>query len=203
MGIGMMLKALTSTVEAQFYVHNFTVCRGYQNYGIEYCWKPSGYDLALDLGGDTFTTYYGYMQFLRHSFHLLILFLFRQRYSIFAQTLSPYGKITSKIAQFFLNHACFITVREERSKRILDEWGIKATLTADLAFLLETCCSTDYMGKSYHKIIAAKLANCEGEWDGSRSNNFKFDIFKSHLDLTEMKERAKKNVEVLQRFLAG
>jgi len=201
-GIGLMLKALLANIEADFYVHRFTVCRGYEKYGIKYSWKPFGYDVALDLGGDTFTIYYGYIQFLRHCSHLLILCLFRQRYAIFAQTLSPYGKITGKIAKFFLKHACFITVREQRSKLLLEQLEIESVLTADLAFLLDEWDSTDYVGDSYHRVIAARLAGCKGEWNGSRANNFKFDIFKFDLDLTEMRRRARKNVEVLQRILS-
>jgi len=201
-GIEMMLKALTSFVEADFYVHKLTVCRGYKKYGIRYSWKPSGYDLALDLGGDTFTTYYGKIQFLRHCLHLLILWLFKQKYAVFAQTLSPYGKITERIAKFFLEHAHFITVREQRSKRLLEKLEIESVLTADLAFLLNEWDSTDYVGDSYHRVIAAKLAGCKGKWNGARANNFKFDVFRSNLDLEEMRRRARKNLEVLQRVLS-
>jgi len=201
-GIDMMLKALTS-FEADFYVHKLTVCRGYEKYGIRYSWKPSGYDLALDLGGDTFTTYYGNIQFLRHCFHLFILWMFQQKYAVFAQTLSPYGKVTGKIAKFFLKHACFITVREQRSKMLLNHWGIRSILTADVTFLLDSWNSTDYVGDSYHRVIAATLAGHKGKWDGSRENNFKFDVFKSPLNLEQMKRRAQKNVEVLQRVLSG
>jgi len=202
MGIVMMIKALLSNINAEFYVHQLTVCRNYQKYGIQYTWKPFGFDIALDLGGDTFTLYQGTPQFLRHCFHLLIHVIFRQKFCFFAQTFSPYGQFTGKIARFFMRKAALITVREHKSCEQLQSMGIHCFLTADIAFLLDSWDSDSYFGGSYHRIIAAKLSGCSGEWDGSRAENFKFEIFKDPLDLKIMKIRAELNVKLLQRILS-
>lgn len=201
-GIRMMLEAIISNIPAKFYYHKLTVCKGYESYGITGTWKLSGFDIALDLGGDTFTKYYGFIQFIRHTLHLLLLVIFNQPYALFSQTFSPYGFFSSRIAKYFMRRATFITVREKRSKDLLETMGISSTLTGDLAFLLHNhTASFDYIGGSYHKIISALLSGLSGVWDNSRSNNFKFDIFKEKLDLDEMRRKAWINVEMLQRFL--
>ena len=102
-----------------------------------------------------------------------------------------------------MGRACFITVREQRSIDLLLNMGVSSILVGDLAFLLESSDALfDYIGGSYHRIIAALLAGKRGLWDGSRSKNFKFDIFKEKLDLDDMKRRALINVEMLERFLS-
>jgi len=202
MGIVMMIKALVSNVDAEFYIHHFTVCRDYRKFGINYTWKPFGFDVALDLGGDTFTLYYGALQFLRHCFHLLLHVLFRQKFCLFAQTFSPYGNITGRFALFFMKRSCLITVREQKSCEQLQSMGIRCHLTADITFLLDSWDSDPYFGGSYHRIIAAKLSGCSGIWDGSRSENFKFEIFKQPLDLEIMKKKAGLNVALLQRIFS-
>lgn len=202
-GIVMCLKGLLENFEAKYYYHKLTVCSGYERFNVVGSWKCWGYDLALDLGGDTFTTYQGSLQFLRHCLHLFLLVLFGQRFALFNQTFCSYGFFSKRIAKYFMGKACFITVREQRSKEILCEMGVPSILVGDIAFLLDSCDAYfDYVGGSYHRIISALLNGKCGLWDGSRSNNFKFDIFKEKLDLDEMKRRALVNVEVLQRFLS-
>lgn len=202
MGIVMMIKALVSNVDAEFYVHQFTVCRDYQRFGLNYTWKPFGFDIALDLGGDTFTSYYGVLQFLRHCLHLFMHIIFNQRFCLFAQTFSPYGKLTKQIALFFMKKSCLITVREQRSFDLLKSMGVSCHLTADIAFLLDSWDSNSYFGGSYHKIIAAELSGCPGVWDGSRAENFKFDIFKETLNLGIMRKKAGLNIALLQRIFS-
>jgi len=203
-GIGMMLKAIVSCmgINAEFYAPAFTVCRGYDKYGVKYTWKLWGYDVALDLGGDTFTRYYGLTRFLQHAFYLFLLWLVRQKYAIFSQTLSEYTGLTRGIARFFLSRALFITVREFRSLQVLSSCGINGTLAADIAFLLRPGFkSQPYAGGSYHRIIGAMLAGQPWAWDGSRGENFKFDIFTlplaSCLFLKVMRKRAWLNVKML------
>ena len=102
-----------------------------------------------------------------------------------------------------MRKALFITVREQRSKDLLDSYSVDSVLVGDLAFLLGSCdAKFDYVGGSYHKVISALLNGKRGVWDGSRSNNFKFDIFREELDLKNMKRRALINVEMLERFLS-
>lgn len=202
MGIVMMIQALVSNVHAKFYVHQLTVCRDYQKYGIKYTWKPCGFDIALDLGGDTFTLYQGIPQFLRHCFHLLIHVIFRQKFCFFAQTFSEYNGLTKRLALFFMKRASLITVREKKSFDLLQSMGIHCHLTADLAFLLDSWDSISYVGESYHRIIAAKLSGKDGLWDGSRAENFKFEIFYDELDLEIMRKRAEINIDLLERALS-
>lgn len=200
-GILMMIKALVSNIDAVFYVNHLTVCRNYESYGLKYTWRFSGFDVALDLGGDTFTLYYGAVQFLRHCFHLILHVLFRQKFCLFAQTFSRYEQL-SWLAMFFMKRAVLITVREKESFDLLQSMGLKCYLTADLAFLLDSWNSGSYCGGSYHKIIAAELSGCSGVWDGSRSENFKFNIFRKPLDLEVMRKRAEINVDLLQRAIS-
>lgn len=200
-GIGMMVKAIIENLDAEFYYHKLTVCEGYEKYGIKGSWKPYGYDIALDLGGDTFTTYYGTLQFIRHIIHLLILIITGQRYIIFAQTFSPYGYFTGIFTKWIMRQATFITVREQESKDLLDSWNIPCKLTADIAFLLDTWSSEDYEGSSYHSVIAAKLAGKKAVWNGLRSNNWKFKIFTRPLDMQIMKEEAYENIRIIQGLL--
>ena len=201
LGIIMIVKAIQENVDADFFYHRLTVCRGYEKYGIKPSIRPYGFDIALDLGGDTFTTYYGFTQFLRHCFHLLILWLFRQPYAIFSQSLCNYGVVSSKIAKFFLKRAKLVTVRGKRSLAVAENLGVKAIETADVAWLVNGIPSGDYYGSSYHKLILAAINGKSFHWDGTRAENFKFDIFKSEIDVVEMKRNARKNFELLQSLL--
>ena len=200
-GIRMMLKAITENIDAEFYYHRLTVCKGYEDQDLKGSWKPYGYDIALDLGGDTFTTYYGTFQFLRHIIHLLIMIFTGQKFVLFAQTFSPYGYFTGKVTRWIMRKATFITVREQESKDLLDSWIIPCTLTADIAFLLDTWPSEDYVGSSYHRVIGAKLANKKASWNGLRANNWKFKIFTRSLDMEEMRVKAYENIQMLQGML--
>lgn len=205
-GINMMVKAITQNINAKFYYHKLTVCRGYEKYGVKGSWRCWGYDLALDLGGDTFTIYYGNLQFLRHCFHLFKLYLFNQHYIIFSQTLCNYGFFSGLIAKFFLEKAELILVREPKSlqylknKKLYEKWVLpKIYLTGDIAFLLENVNYKDYFGDSYHLIIKSKLSGNKGVWNKKRKNNWKFTIFDSNFNLNCFKELSKRNVELLLR----
>lgn len=200
-GIRMMLKAIMDNIDAEFYYHKLTVCSGYEELGIKGSWKPYGYDIALDLGGDTFTTYKGIFQFIRHIIHLLILIGTGQKFFLFTQTYGPYGYFTGIVTRWIMHKATCITVREQESKDLLDSWMIPCTLTVDMAFLLDTWPSEDYEGSSYHRVIAAKLACKKAAWNGFRANNWKFKIFTRPLDMEEMKVKAYENIQMLQRLL--
>lgn len=200
-GIVMMITAIKENVDAEFYYHRLTVCEGYEKYGLKGSWKPSGYDLALDMGGDTFTLYYGKIQWMRHILHLLLMIVTGQRFFLFAQTYSPYGYFTGIVTRWIMRRAVCITVREQESKDLLDSWGIPCVLTADIAFLLDTWPSEKYEGPSYHRIIGAKLAGKKAVWNGLRANNWKFKIFTRPLDMEKMKEEAYENIRLLQGLL--
>jgi len=201
MGIGMMLKAIVENVDADFYYHRLTICNGYEKYGVKGTWKPFGFDVALDLGGDTFTTYYGILQFLRHFSHLFLLILFKQPFILFAQTFSPYGFVSRRIACYVMRRARAITVREKKSKDLLEDWGIPCNLTADIAFILEKQDGEDYHGSSYHGVIGALISGNEGLWNGERANNWKFSIFNDQFNLERYQEEAWKNIELLYSVL--
>ena len=196
-----MLKAIMDNVDATFYYHKLTICTGYEDHGIKGSWKPCGFDLALDLGGDTFTSYYGVLQWIRHILHLLLLIVTGQRFVLFTQTYSPFGYFTGIITRWIMRRAACITVREQESKDLLDSWAIPCTLTADIAFLLDTWPSEDYDGSSYHRVIGAKLAGKKAVWNGLRANNWKFKIFTRSLSMEKMKEEAHENIRLLQGLL--
>lgn len=170
-------------------------------YDIKPTWKINGFDIDLDLGGDTFTTYYGIRQFLRHVSHLFLLWLFRQPYIIFAQTLSNYGVISSKIARFFLKRAVLVTVREKRSLVVAKKFGVNAIETADIAWIVKGIGGDSYYGHSYHQLILAAINGKEYRWDGDRDQIFKFDIFKEPINIQEMRKNARRNFEMLQSIL--
>lgn len=100
-----------------------------------------------------------------------------------------------------MQNAALITVREQESKDLLDSWNVPCILTADIAFLLDTWPSEDYEGSSYHRVIAAKLANKRAAWNGLRADNWKFKIFTRSLDMDEMRDKAYENIQMLQRLL--
>lgn len=202
-GIVMMVRAIQQNVDAEFYYHRLTVCRDYEQLGIAPSFKPYGFDLALDLGGDTFTIYYGVLQFLRHCFHLFVLWLFRQPYVIFGQTLSNYGVVTSRLTGFFLRRAKLVTLRDRRSMAVAQRLGVKAVLTADVAWVVEGIPSCDYRGSSYHRLILAAINGRSFQWSGERADNFKFDIFHSAIDMEELKKDARENFRLLQGILEG
>lgn len=202
-GVVMMIKALMQNIDSLFFVHHLTVCRDYRRFGIKYTWLPRGFDVALDLGGDTFTLYYGILQFLRHCMHLLMHVVFRQPFCLFAQTFSEYGRFTRAVALFFLKRALFVTVREQRSADLLRSMGVCCHLTADLAFLLydeSNQVKSNQLAlrhSSYHVLIDALLDGRKVVWNGKRANNFKFDIFKKPVDLLMMKNKAMLNIDLL------
>lgn len=200
-GIVMMIKAIKENIDAEFYYHKLTVCEGYEEQGLKGSWKPYGYDIALDLGGDTFTQYYGHAQFLRHIIHLLLMIFTGQKFMLFAQTYSPFDYSTGMITRWIMRRAACITVREQESKDLLDSWEIPCTLTADIAFLLNTWPSEDYEGSSYHRVIGAKLAGKKAVWNGLRANNWKFKIFTRPLSMEKMREKAYENIRMLQGLL--
>lgn len=202
----MMVQTIREQIPGELYYHKLTVCRGYKEFGLKGSWKPYGYSIALDLGGDTFTLYYGLKQFLRHCLHLLIMVLFGQPYALFSQTLSPYGKVTGKIAKFFLERAEFITVRDEPSYKLLESFGILSTLTHDITFLLKNPIPgipKNYDGSSYHRLIHAFMFGEWFKWNGKRAHNWKFTFFSKLKEFTpnEMNIGAKRNFEELHRFL--
>lgn len=117
---------------------------------------------------------------------------------------------------FLMKRACFISVREKRSYEQLRSMGICCYLAADLAFLLLEnqqisklennkiikLENQQIISSSYHEIIGGFLMGRGALWDGSRAENFKFDIFKDPLDLWIMKKRAEINLDLLERALS-
>ncbi len=200
-GIRMMITAIMENVNAEFFYHKLTTCEGYEKHGLKGSWKPYCYDIALDLGGDTFTQYYGARQWMRHVLHLLLMIFTGQKFFLFTQTYSPFGYFTGIVTRWIMQRAVCITVREQESKDLLDSWAISCTLTADIAFLLDTWLSEDYDGSSYHRVIGAKLAGKKAVWNGLRANNWKFKIFTRPLSMEKMKEEAYENIRLLQGLL--
>lgn len=218
-GIEMMIRALLEQFKiAQFYYHRLTMCRGYERLGLKGSWKCWGFDLALDMGGDTFTLYFGLRQFFRHWFHLFLLVLTGQRFGLFSQTLSRYNGIAWPFARFILQRASFISVRDLPSYYYLQRICARYRWTEppiffvpDIAFLFSSFPGpvSDYEGSSYHELILALLSNKRAVWNGDRKANWKFSLFTpgvdngTLLDVNDFRHAAYCNLDLLVEALRG
>ncbi len=96
-------------------------------------------DLIVDLSGDMLTEDYGFHVALSHYFPILLAKAMGKKVALCAQSVGPF-KWTSKIAFYILNHAGFVSLRDQVSMDYLQSTGIKPRRlkhTADMAFLLE------------------------------------------------------------------
>ncbi|MCD7878997.1 MAG: polysaccharide pyruvyl transferase family protein, partial [Candidatus Gastranaerophilales bacterium] len=69
---------------------------------------------------------------------IFLAYLFNKKVLIFAQGIgSIHNKIIAKITASLLKKAQYITVRDENSLKLLQQWGIKASLCNDPAWNIE------------------------------------------------------------------
>jgi colanic acid/amylovoran biosynthesis protein len=96
-------------------------------------------DIYLELGTFSHCPYYGFVFFLACFYPLLFCILFNKPFIICGESMGPYNnKLYRWIAKPFLKRAKLITVRDDISKKYLEDIGITDTnLVSDLAFLLE------------------------------------------------------------------
>lgn len=101
------------------------------------CYRKA--DLIIDLSGDMLTEDYGPHVALSHYFPILLAKAMGKKVALCAQSVGPF-KWTSGIASYILNHAAFVSLRDQVSMDYLKSIGVKPRrlkLTADMAFLLQ------------------------------------------------------------------
>jgi colanic acid/amylovoran biosynthesis protein len=98
-------------------------------------------DIIIDLSGDGFTDNGGYSNSLLSCYDIIISKIIQKPFVIYAQSIGPFKSLPTKmLSRYCLNHVDVLTVREEITKKYLEEIGVKNVhLTADSAFLLEPC----------------------------------------------------------------
>lgn len=98
-------------------------------------------DAVINTGGDNLTEDYGILSLAFNLSYLLIGLIFKKPVIIYAESIGPFKRKISRImANFVLNKTNLITIREEISKRNLDQINVNKPhicLTADSAFLLK------------------------------------------------------------------
>lgn len=97
-----------------------------------------GASLVVDVSGDSLSSTYGLPSFLACLYPLRLARRYGVPYFICAQSLGPFVHITKAMASAILRDAAHVTVREPKSLGIVQQLGASATLTADLAFLLDS-----------------------------------------------------------------
>jgi len=96
-------------------------------------------DIIIDLSGDSFSDGRGNFSPL-HSLTILLGVLLKKPIALFSQSIGPFKKWTLPLAKFCLDRVNLIIVREELTKKYLENIKIKSHiyLTADCAFVLES-----------------------------------------------------------------
>lgn len=101
----------------------------------------SSADFVISIGGDVLTEDYGSISFISHVLNLFYGLIFDVPIIIFAESIGPFKKRINKlIANLFFNKSTLITVREEISKKNLQDIGVNKVpiyVTNDSAFLLQ------------------------------------------------------------------
>jgi len=100
-------------------------------------------DLFIHIGMDLYSDDFGVRTIIEHSKDILIGVFLRKPVVLWAESIGPFrSTITRYLAGYTLNRVSLITVREEISKKYLDEIGVfdvPIYTTADPAFLLKPC----------------------------------------------------------------
>lgn len=98
-------------------------------------------DIIISTGGDVLTEDYGTLSYIFHMLNLFYGLLFKIPVVVCAESIGPFKKkINQVIANYLFNKASLITLRENISKKHLDDLMINKPpifITNDFAFLLE------------------------------------------------------------------
>lgn len=126
-------------------------------------------DIVVHPGMDLYSDDFGTITVLEHTKDILIAILLNKPIIIWAESIGPFRKFSTKyIAKFALNRVSLITVRENIAKQYLEELGINKVpiyVTADPAFLLEpklTKNVQDILGNNGAKYVGVSLAYLAG-----------------------------------------
>ena len=95
----------------------------------------SNCDVLISGGGSLLQDVTSARSLIYYLFILFMAVLFCKRIIIFAQGIGPINnKILRNLTKFILKKAKLITVRDEKSKNLLDQWGIASNLVNDPVF---------------------------------------------------------------------
>ncbi|MGB9681262.1 MAG: polysaccharide pyruvyl transferase family protein [Minisyncoccia bacterium] len=98
-------------------------------------------DVIINTGGDGLTEDYGPFSWLNYAVNIWFGLILNKPVVIYGESIGPFKKRINKLlAKFLFNRISLITLREEISKKILDELNILKPpiyITADSAFLLK------------------------------------------------------------------
>jgi len=199
-GCCMMLQAVLKYVDADFYYHKSMFGKGYKALGIKGAWRLSGYDLAISLGGDSFTRQEGLWNITKIAARLFLLKLFRQRYALLGQEMCNYGVLTP-IARPVFRNAALITVRDELSQKLLISYGILGYLTADLVWSIppDELPPMRLKRHSFHSRVWCISKGVEFPWPlREPSKKWKFSLFNKPLQVECLREKSLENFILLK-----
>lgn len=95
-------------------------------------------DVLVSGGGSLLQDVTSIKSLIYYSFIIFLALIMRKKVLIFAQGIGP---LNSKISQFIvknlLKHASFVSVRDEKSLKLLTDWKINAKLVCDPIFSIE------------------------------------------------------------------
>lgn len=92
------------------------------------------FDLAVDLGGETFQDHYNFFGLLKHIFTLNLLCLLRVKYAVVSHSILFKHGFAWKLSKPFLQKAKAVSVRDFGSFRFLKSNGVKCRLIPDIVF---------------------------------------------------------------------
>lgn len=111
-------------------------------------------DILISGGGSLLQDVTSLKSLIYYLFIIFIALLLRKKVIIFAQGIGP---INNPIGQFItksiLRHCDYVSVRDDKSKALMDKWGIKADLLCDPIF------STKINTSNKEEIVAVQLRN--------------------------------------------
>ena len=95
-------------------------------------------DILVSGGGSLLQDVTSVNSLLYYLFIISVALLFRKKVIIFAQGLGPINnKFVAMLTKFVLKRCSLVTVRDRKSKMILNKWGVDADLVCDPLFDLE------------------------------------------------------------------
>ncbi len=147
------------------------------------------YDLFIDVSGNCFRDSWGFRPLLFYLYPLFIGLILGKPLVFYGETMGPFTTMIGKfLAKFVLHRAKLVTVREEISRDILQQLGIKALLTAEPAFTLESSLNGEAERqisgfKGEGKLVGISLAQAPVFSSRWRSASEKDKVISSYVDV--------------------
>jgi len=146
------------------------------------------YDLFVDVSGDCFNDDWGIRHLLFYLSSLLDGLILKKSLVFYGESIGPFTTLIGKyLARYMLRRAKLIMVREEISRDILQKLGIRAILTGEPAFALESLLNaemekqiSDFRGTG--KLVGISLAQQAILISSRQSNSKKQKNLNSYID---------------------